>query len=576
VTAIVTVPPRRDRRIPICYLAPWVDYGGADKGTIDWFRWLDRDRFVPMLVTTQPSENRRLNEIRRYAEEVWPLPQFLGGQHFPGCILDLLHSRDVRVLHLMNSRIGFDLLPDLASLPDPPYVVVQLHVEEPDRSGYVRYVTTRYGNLVDAFSVSSHHLARAVERYDVSPSKIRVIPTGVDADDEFNPSQVLPIEAVKPGSFNVLFPGRLTEQKDPRLMVEVIRRVVDVHGGVQVQVVGDGPMTADVRACVRERGLEGHFSFHPPSRELAPWYAACDALLMTSTFEGVPYVVYEAMAMELPVIAPALAGNVELMQDTGGLLIDPRDDVSAYARAVSGLIEDRGRGEMLGQAGRARVLEHFTLRHMGDLHCQLYEELLRSRRRAIRMQTDTSPEQLDALESRRPTKRPGRSKPEWQGLAHLSKRSIQGQPLVSVVVPCFNHGRYLPECVEAILDQNYEPIEVIVVDDASTEPDTINALQAIESRERVRVLRQLQNSGPSAARNRAIRPTAATSCLLIPTTACFRERSRALSSNCNRRATRSATYTPTVNTSGLVTITFNPRLSISHCSWLATTATRAR
>ena len=51
---------RRDDRIPILSLAPWVDYGGTDKGTIDWFRWLDRDRFAPSLVTTQVNLNRRV------------------------------------------------------------------------------------------------------------------------------------------------------------------------------------------------------------------------------------------------------------------------------------------------------------------------------------------------------------------------------------------------------------------------------------------------------------------------------------------------------------------------------------
>ncbi len=124
------------------YLAPWVDYGGSDKGTIDWFRWLDRERFAPSLVTTQPSDNRRLDEVRPYATEVWPLPDLVAGQHMPGLVFDLIGTRGVRVLHIMNSRLGFELLPDLASLPAPPAVVVQLHVEEEDRSGYVRYVTT--------------------------------------------------------------------------------------------------------------------------------------------------------------------------------------------------------------------------------------------------------------------------------------------------------------------------------------------------------------------------------------------------------------------------------------------------
>jgi glycosyltransferase involved in cell wall biosynthesis len=480
------VPPRADGRIPICYLAPWVDYGGSDKGTIDWFRWLDRDRFAPLLVTTQPSENRRLAELYSYAEEVWPLPEFLAGQHFPACIFDLIHSRGVQVLHIMNSRIGYDLLPDLASLPRSPAVVVQLHVEEPDRSGYVRYVTTRYGNLVDAFSVSSEHLAHAVEGYDVNLSKIHVIPTGVDAEEEFDPARVRPIEAVRPDRFNILFAGRLAEQKDPLLMVEVIGRVVGVHRDVHVHVVGDGPLERDVRALVREADLERNFSFHPPSRELARWYAACDLLLMTSVFEGVPYAVYEAMAMRLPIVAPALPGNVELMGDTAGVLVDPREDVAAYARAVSELIEGRTRADALGQAGRARVLERFSLRAMADLHAELYDDLLAARRPMASAQTTSSTE---------PARAPLR----------FSMRPSRGQPLVSVVVPCFNHGRFLPACIAAILDQDYEAIEVIVVDDASTDPTAIGVLRELESRDGVRVIHQPRNSGPSAARNRAIK-----------------------------------------------------------------------
>ena len=90
----------------------------------------------------------------------------------------------------MNSRLGFDLLPDLKTLERPPKVVVQLHVEE-HADGYVRYVTTRYGNLVDAFSLSSRHLADAVhDDYGVSRDRIAVIPTGVDAERSSPPERV--------------------------------------------------------------------------------------------------------------------------------------------------------------------------------------------------------------------------------------------------------------------------------------------------------------------------------------------------------------------------------------------------
>src|SRR5467141_4232421 len=110
-------------RTPVLYLAPWVDYGGSDKGTIDWFRWLDRDRFDPSLICTQPSENRRLAEVEPYASELWALPDLMPAECFPGFIFDFIDTRGIELLHIMNSRLAFELLPDLASLPRPPRVV---------------------------------------------------------------------------------------------------------------------------------------------------------------------------------------------------------------------------------------------------------------------------------------------------------------------------------------------------------------------------------------------------------------------------------------------------------------------
>ena len=66
-----------------------------------------------------------------------------------------------------------------------PAAVVQLHVEEQDKSGYVRYVTTRYGNLVDGFSVVGRHVGEAVVGYGAPRSRVHVIYGGVDAREEF-------------------------------------------------------------------------------------------------------------------------------------------------------------------------------------------------------------------------------------------------------------------------------------------------------------------------------------------------------------------------------------------------------
>ncbi|HVS28995.1 MAG TPA: glycosyltransferase [Solirubrobacteraceae bacterium] len=476
-------------RIPILYLAPWVDYGGSDKGTIDWFRWLDRDRFAPSLVTTQPSSNRRLAEIAPYAEEVWALPDLLPGADFPDFIFDFIDARDVRIVHIMNSRLGFDLLPDLGALPHPPAVVVQLHVEEEDRSGYVRYVTTRYGNLVDAFSLTSEHLARAVIGYGAPPAKCHVIHTGVDASGDFSPERVAPIEGLASDPLQILYPGRLVEQKDPELMVRVAvalrRRGVDFR----IHVVGEGELEPRVRELVGDARLEDLVRVERPTDEIARWYASSDVLLMTSRFEGVPYVAFEAMAMALPVVAPRLPGNVELMAEGGGVLIEQRDDADAYAEALAALAADSARRAQLGAEARERMLSEFSLAEMGRRHGLLYEDLA---------QGGNGPAPNGGA-ARRSTAVAATPAP-----IRLRERPARGNPLVSVIIPCFNHGRYLPAALESVHVQSYSPIDVVVVDDCSTDPDTVSLLERLAAEESVTVVRLPANVGPSAARNAAL------------------------------------------------------------------------
>lgn len=503
----MSAPPRPDGRVPILYVAPWVGYGGTDSGTIDWFRTVDLERFAPYLVTTQPSANERLSEVYPYAEEVWVLPEFLGGQHMPGFIFDLIHTRGIRLVHVMNARIGFELIADFASLPHPPGVVVQLHVEECDRSGYVRLVTTRYGNLVDGFSVISEDLACAVEGYGIPPEKISVVPLGVDARNRFDPGRARQIDGLAPGRFDILHTGRLTAQKDPLLAVDVMRHVVETHSHAMLHIVGEGELENELRERVRATGLGDHVAFHPMSRELERWYAGSDMVLMTSLFEGVPCVVYEAMAMGTPIVAPALPGNRELMGDTGGVLIEPRDDVAAYAAAICQLIDDSSERERLGRGGRERVLRDFTLQGMADAHAQLYERVLqtaeeRERRSAASAHPDVAP--TPTIWAAGPTQ----DEEPWAALESTRVRFVERpfgeQPLVSVIVPCFNHGRYLPDCVDSILAQEYPEVEVIVIDDASTEESTLATLAKLNTRKGVTILRQPRNSGPSAARNRGV------------------------------------------------------------------------
>lgn len=467
-------------RIPILYLAPWIDFGGTDKNTIDWFRKIDRERFAPSLITTQASENRRLPEIAEYAEEIWVLPDLMAAEEMPGFILDFIVSREVQVVHLMNSRLGFDLLPDMTAIPGAPGIVVQLHVEEADRSGYVRYVTTRYGNLVDRFSVTSHHLAAAVEDYGVPPERIEVVYIGVDAEEEFSPERVEPVEGLAEDCFHVLFPARIVQQKDPLLMVEVAAALRDRGVRFQVHVLGEGDMEEEVRHRIAELDLRDQVKIHPPTTTPQRWYAGCDAVLLTSEFEGVPAVVFEAMAMGLPVVTSALPGNVELLGEDYDGLIEPREWVPHYVEELAKLAEDPAYKDSHGRELRERAREQFSLEQMAAGHEALYEEIARER----------------------PTPEPA-SKPLPEPI-RFRDRPLLGEPLVSVLIPHYNQARFLGECVNAVWAQTYPDIEIVVVDDCSTERDAAAVLDELSEHDDVTVLRLDRNGGPSRARNRGL------------------------------------------------------------------------
>ncbi len=481
-------------RTPILYIAPWVDLGGSDRGTIDWFKHIDRARWAPSLITTQPSPNRWLHQVEPYAEEIWDLPDLMPGSAFPEFILGFIESRGVRVVHIMNSRLGYDLLPDMTCLPEPPAVVVQLHAEEPNQTGYVRYVTRRYGNLIDAFSVVSENLKQTIVDYEIPASRIDVIYLGVDGEGEFDPARVEPLELPGNGTNRILWPGRLVEQKDPMLTLEVLSRARERGAEFVLDVVGDGHLKEPARVRAEELGVSDAIHWHPPSQEMARWYRSTDLLLMTSVYEGIPLVIYEALAMSVPVVAPALPGNVEFMDADSGVLVEPRDDVDRYADAIVTLLGDEERRRKMGERSRRRMLEQFSLAEMGRRHDVLYERLLAK-------QTATSRWRNEELLGEEAS---GQGKPSAVPPPLRLPRDPLPERTVGVIVPCYRHGIFLDGCIASIKAQTLAPASVIVVDDGSGDAETIAALARLDTDPEVMVLRQPENTGPSAARNRAL------------------------------------------------------------------------
>jgi glycosyltransferase involved in cell wall biosynthesis len=141
---------------------------------------------------------------------------------------------------------------------------------------------------------------------------------------------------------------------------EVLREVPDVC----LLVVGEadlGKADAVGPAAAADFGIEASCRFigHRPNKELPRIYKAMNVLVLPSLFEGVPRVVMEASAMEVPAVVTNVRGSREAIEDGRNGSLVPLGDVSALAKAILCLLKNPQTASRMGRAGRRLALERF-------------------------------------------------------------------------------------------------------------------------------------------------------------------------------------------------------------------------
>lgn len=181
-----------------------------------------------------------------------------------------------------------------------------------------------------------------------------------------------------PSRFQVLCVGRLVSSKGQRILIEAIELLVNRGHSLHLRLIGDGPDRQDLQRLVRERGLAAEVTFEGAVNQdrIRDFYREADIFALASFAEGIPVVLMEAMAMEIPSIATGINGIPELIRDgIDGLLVAP-SDIEGMAAALESLIEQPRLREILGKAGRKRVEEQYTLSKSIDRLSEVFHRRL--------------------------------------------------------------------------------------------------------------------------------------------------------------------------------------------------------
>jgi glycosyltransferase involved in cell wall biosynthesis len=225
----------------------------------------------------------------------------------------------------------------------------------------------------------SEAMAVKVRRAGVKPERVAVIRNAIDSApfDRADPAycEMLRSLFAEPRVWIVAAAGRLSREKGFDQLVEAAYLVTKAESSAGFVLFGEGPQREILTRQIAELGLERHFvlgGFRTDVQRLLPFV---DAVVNSSYTEGLPVIVLEAMAAAVPVVATAVGGTPEVIEDgVEGYLVQAGDPAALADRILRVLRS--GVGRKMGSRGQQRVREQFTFAAQASQYQQLFDRLL--------------------------------------------------------------------------------------------------------------------------------------------------------------------------------------------------------
>ena len=262
-------------------------------------------------------------------------------------------------------------------------LVTSIQVRNLAKPAWQRWLDRKTVRWADKVIFNSGQIVNhAREKEGVREDQIVIIPNGVE--DLRTRSGALRTDSRRQlglGPKTVLLGTvvRLYPQKNLSLFLRALAKLSALHRW-KALVVGDGPERQKLLVLADELGLRDRVIWLGARPEVETWLAAMDVFVHTSDFEGMPNAVMEAMAMGLPVVASAVDGTCELIEEgVSGYLLPP-GDVDAFAQRIRELMEDSDLAHQLGEKAHRDVLERFGMARMIEAYEQLFLSLVDSKR----------------------------------------------------------------------------------------------------------------------------------------------------------------------------------------------------
>ena len=373
-------------KIHVAFVVPWMVMGGADKFNLDLIAGLDRSRFDVGVLTTLASENPWVQKFRAVCADVFNLPNFVEPTDFAAFISYYIKSRDLDVLVVSNSYIGYSLTPWLRENFPALAIVDYVHMEEwyYRKGGFARESGVIAGALDRTYVCNSATRDVMLTAFGRQPESVENVHIGVD-EKRFDRSLIAPgtlyqecgLEPTRPV---VLFICRLHPQKRPFLMLQIAERVKKAVPEVAFVVVGDGELENEMKARTAKMSLQHHVFFLGSKSDVRPYYRDARVTLVCSLKEGLSLTAYESCSMGVPIVSADVGGQRDLVDADVGALVPclqdeatgiqdtqyTEEEVMSYVQPLVQILTDDDLWQKMSANARHKIENGFTIQNMVD------------------------------------------------------------------------------------------------------------------------------------------------------------------------------------------------------------------
>ncbi len=355
--------------IPTLLMIQHLDNGGSERHFHDLASNLDRARFEPHVIYFEGGEmSGRLEKLGWMPVTNIPITRATDMKALAAALKIRSYIRRNNIRLMVTFHFVADFLGVLASLGRRQPAIVASRRD----MGFTRTARQmRIGHWIDrrvnryiAVSGAVKNAVAARERID--PAKIEVIYNGTDfgalTSRTYDRAAERRARGIGDGDFVIGCIANFNPVKNHLTLVEALARLraTAPDAPLKLWLAGDGPMRAVIEEKIKALQLDGCVILPGRSQAVARDYQIADAVVLPSDSEGFSNTIIEAMAFGRPVVATAVGGNPEAIQEgQTGLLVPPRD-AAALAQALQKLAEDKELRERLGRQGRAQAMARFS------------------------------------------------------------------------------------------------------------------------------------------------------------------------------------------------------------------------